>query len=59
MRNTPTMRAPIRLPSTVPRPPNRLVPPITTAVIESRLASMPELGLAALTRPMRIQPVIA
>ena len=29
-----------------PRPPNRLVPPMTTAVIDSRLASAAAFGLA-------------
>ena len=38
-----------------PRPPKRLVPPITTAVIESRFRSTPALGLAALVRPIWIQ----
>src|SRR5690349_23241613 len=38
LRNTPTMSAPISVPTMEPRPPNRLVPPITTAVMLSRLA---------------------
>ena len=38
------MRAPISVPITRPRPPNRLVPPMTTAVIESRLASTSGVG---------------
>src|SRR5262249_44131636 len=38
LRNTPTISAPISVPMIEPRPPNRLVPPITTAVIESRFA---------------------
>ena len=32
-RNTPTINAPISVPTIEPRPPNRLVPPITTAVM--------------------------
>jgi len=42
----------------IPRPPNRLVPPMTTAVMLSRLASLAAFGLAAPTRPIRIQAVI-
>ena len=42
-----------------PRPPKRLVPPMTTAVIESRLRSTPAFGLAALMRPIWIQPAEA
>src|SRR5688572_16207109 len=38
LRNTPTISAPISVPMIEPRPPNRLVPPITTAVMESRFA---------------------
>src|SRR6185295_18171725 len=34
-----TMRAPMRVPMSRPRPPNRLVPPMTTAVMLCRLAS--------------------
>jgi hypothetical protein len=34
-------------------------PPITTAVIESRLASAPELELAAPTRPLVTRPATA
>ena len=47
LRNTPTISAPISVPTIEPRPPNRLVPPITTAVIESRLAVWPACGLTA------------
>ena len=43
----------------IPRPPNRLVPPITTAVMLSRFASVEALGLAAPTRPIRIQALSA
>ena len=43
----------------IPRPPNRLVPPMTTAVMLSRLASVAAFGLAAPTRPIRIQAVTA
>ena len=59
LRNTPTMSAPTSVPSTAPRPPNRLVPPSTTAVMESRLYSVPTFGLAEASRPMRIQAPIA
>ena len=38
LRNTPTISAPISVPMIEPRPPNRLVPPITTAVMLSRFA---------------------
>ena len=44
IRDTVTMSAPISVPQDRPRPPNRLVPPMTTAVIVSRLASAPALG---------------
>ncbi len=54
LRNTPTMSAPRSVPQTVPRPPKRLVPPMTTAVMESRLRSAPAFGLAALLRPIAI-----
>ena len=53
------MIAPSSEPKIAPRPPNRLVPPITTAVIESRLRVEPVLGLAAATLPIIIQAVIA
>ena len=43
-RNTPTISAPISVPTIEPRPPNRLVPPITTAVMLSRLAFCPRSG---------------
>src|SRR5690606_25577859 len=56
---TATMRAPIRVPTIRPRPPNRLVPPMTTAVMESRLASTPLFGLAAPTRPTSTHDAIA
>ncbi len=44
-------------PMTRPRPPKRLVPPMTTAVMLSRLASVNAFGLADPARPMRIQAV--
>ena len=50
------MSAPTSVPTIEPRPPNRLVPPITTAVIESRLAVPPEIELTAPIRPIRTQP---
>src|SRR5258708_7364537 len=37
LRSTATISAPTTVPRTLPRPPNRLVPPITTAVMLSRL----------------------
>ena len=40
-RKTPTISAPTSVPTIEPRPPNRLVPPITTAVMLSRLAFSP------------------
>src|SRR5271166_402597 len=58
-RNTPTMSAPTRVPMIEPRPPNRLVPPITTAVMLLRFMFSPAVGLMAPTRPMSAQPAIA
>ena len=46
------------VPRMPPRPPNRLVPPITTAVIVSRLASTMAFGLAVPARPISIQAVM-
>ena len=37
--NTPTIKAPNKDPIIVPLPPKREVPPITTAVMESKLPS--------------------
>ena len=59
LRAMPTMMAPSRVPMTTPRPPNRLVPPMTTAVMVSRLAPRPDCGLAAPMRPMRNQAPMA
>ena len=53
--NEPTIRAPRRLPISPPRPPNRLVPPMTTAVMLSRLASGMPFGRRAPARPIWIQ----
>ena len=47
------------VPMIEPRPPNRLVPPITTAVIESRFDIWPASGLTAPIRPISTQPPIA
>src|SRR5271170_1886831 len=58
-RNTPTISAPISVPIIEPRPPNRLVPPITTAVMLSRLPLAPAVGLIAPMRPISAQPAIA
>jgi hypothetical protein len=44
LRNTPTMSAPISVPMMSPRPPNRLVPPSTTAVMLSRFSVWPACG---------------
>src|SRR5688500_6278407 len=55
LRKTPTMSAPISVPTMEPRPPNRLVPPMTTAVMESRFAVPPALGLTAPMRPISAQ----
>ena len=43
------------VPQMLPRPPKRLVPPMTTAVMVSRLALAPACGLAAPMRPMKNQ----
>src|SRR5262245_24338160 len=56
LRKTPTISAPSSVPKIEPRPPNRLVPPITTAVIESRLAVWPACGETEPMRPIRTQP---
>src|SRR5271165_390954 len=58
-RNTPTISAPISVPMTEPRPPNRLVPPITTAVMLLRFMFSPAVGLMAPTRPINAQAAIA
>src|ERR1700722_2594521 len=58
-RNTPTMSAPTSVPMIDPLPPNSDVPPITTAVMLSRLAFSPAVGLIAPTRPINAQPAIA
>src|SRR4051794_24358428 len=59
LRSTPTMSAPKSVPMTRPRPPKSEVPPITTAVIESRLAVEPACGEAEAMRPISIQPATA
>src|SRR5260221_4131761 len=58
LRKTPTISAPIRVPVIDPLPPKRLVPPITTAVIESTFREPPASGLAAPTRPNKIHAPI-
>ena len=45
------------VPMMAPRPPKRLVPPITTAVMLSRLASVSAFGLALPARPIWSQAV--
>ena len=47
LRKKPTISAPISVPMIDPRPPNRLVPPMTTAVMLSRLVMAPPSGLIA------------
>ncbi len=55
LRSTPTISVPISVPTTLPRPPNRLVPPITTAVMLSRLAVCSAFGSALGMRPSASQ----
>lgn len=43
-------------PRILPRPPNKLAPPITTAAIALRLSVMPEVGDAAPSRLMTRTP---
>ena len=45
------IKAPIRVPTTVPEPPNRLAPPITTAAILSSSSGSPAMGEPAEKRP--------
>src|SRR5262249_20626147 len=56
---TPTTSAPTSVQWIDPRPPNSDVPPITPAVMLSRLAFSPAVGLMAPTRPISAQPAIA
>ncbi|MNT99256.1 hypothetical protein D3C72_2420620 [compost metagenome] len=51
----PTMSAPSSVPMIEPRPPNSEVPPITTAVMESRFAVWLPSGDTAPTRPISTQ----
>jgi hypothetical protein len=54
LRKTPTTTAPINVPITLPRPPNRLVPPSTTAVIASRFSVVcPAFGSPSSVRATR------
>ena len=57
--NTPTISAPKNVPRIEPRPPKRLMPPITTAVMDSRFASKNEVGLTEPTRPIEAHAAIA
>src|SRR6185312_2712523 len=59
LRNTPTIKAPMTVPTIEPRPPNSEVPPITTAVIESRLEVWPACGLTPPMRPMKAHAATA
>ncbi|MNN83428.1 hypothetical protein D3C81_2004640 [compost metagenome] len=56
MRNTPTISTPTSVPMIEPRPPNRLVPPSTTAVMLSRLSVWPPCGSPT---PMRATDISA
>ena len=52
------MKAPMIVPTSPPRPPTRLVPPITTAAIDGRTYWVPTTGIAdpvwdAKNRPAR------
>ena len=57
--NTPTISAPNIIPMIDPRPPNKEMPPITTAVMLSILASCPEVGETEPIRPTSAQPAKA
>src|SRR5262249_15852064 len=59
LRTRPRISAPSSGPRMAPRPPNRLTPPITTAVIESRLAVCPACGLTEPMRPISTQAAAA
>ena len=56
---TPTISAPKSVPRIEPRPPNSEMPPITTAVMLSILASWPEVGETEPMRPISAQPAKA
>ncbi len=56
---TPINRAPTRVPHTLPRPPARLVPPMTTAAITSSSYPWPATGSAELSREARIRALMA
>ena len=56
---TPTISAPNSEPRMDPRPPNREIPPITTAVMLSILASWPDVGDTDPIRPIKAQPAKA
>ena len=54
LRNTPTITAPISVPMMLPRPPKRLVPPMTTAVMLSRFSVVwPAFGSPSSVRATR------
>ena len=59
LRNTPTISAPISVPTIEPRPPNRLVPPITTAVIDVEVGVLAAVRADAPMRPISTQPASA
>src|SRR3989344_701328 len=50
LRNTPTISATTSVPKIMPRPPNRLVPPSTTALMASRFSVWPAFGSPAPVR---------
>src|SRR4051794_38262520 len=59
LRSTPTTGARTSVPNRGPRPPKRLFPPITPAVMESRFAVPPACGLADAMRPISIHAATA
>ncbi len=59
MPKTPMMTAPIRVPMTPPSPPNRLVPPMTTAAMHSNSTPVAISALAEFMRPVSTRPEMA
>src|SRR5579871_1638709 len=54
LRRTPIISAPTKVPLTVPTPPKKLAPPMTTAAIESSSAPTPAKGNPEFMRPARM-----
>src|SRR5437763_314996 len=52
--NAPTSRAPASVPSPVPRPPDRVVPPMTTEAMASSSYPWPEFGWPEVSRVVRM-----